>query len=57
MRKKHIYTDEQKIYETHRNALAELEHLFESDSKIRTPIAQNTETPSNKDPVTDDAVK
>lgn len=35
----HIYTDEQKIYETHRNALAELEHLFESDSKIhQTPV-------------------
>ena len=30
-----IYTDEQKIYETHRNALAELEHLFESDAQIR----------------------
>ena len=57
LQQQHIYTDEQKIYETHRNALAELEHLFESDSKIRTPIAQNTETPSNKDPVTDDAVK
>ena len=57
LQQQHIYTDEQKIYETHRNALAELEHLFESDSKIRTPIAQNTETPINKDPVTDDAVK
>lgn len=30
-----IYTDEQKVYETHRNALAELEHLFESDTQIR----------------------
>ncbi|UIJ75427.1 monovalent cation:proton antiporter-2 (CPA2) family protein [Acinetobacter sp. SH20PTE14] len=30
-----IYTDEQKIYETHRNALAELEHLFESDAQAR----------------------
>lgn len=30
-----VYTDEQKIYETHRNALAELEHLFESDAQIR----------------------
>lgn len=30
-----IYTDEQKVYETHRNALAELEHLFESDAQIR----------------------
>ena len=33
----HIYTDEQKVYETHRNALAELEHLFESDTQIRQP--------------------
>jgi glutathione-regulated potassium-efflux system protein KefB len=31
----HIYTDEQKVYETHRNALAELEHLFASDTQIR----------------------
>ena len=38
----HIYTDEQKIYETHRNALAELEHLFESD-------AQNREMPLGVD--------
>lgn len=30
-----VYTDEQKMYETHRNALAELEHLFESDAQIR----------------------
>ena len=30
-----FYTDEQKIYETHRNALAELEHLFESDALAR----------------------
>lgn len=30
-----IYTDEQKVYETHRNALAELEHLFESDAQAR----------------------
>jgi hypothetical protein len=28
-----IYNDEQKVYETHRNALAELEHLFESDTQ------------------------
>ncbi|MDV2484254.1 monovalent cation:proton antiporter-2 (CPA2) family protein [Acinetobacter towneri] len=38
----HIYTDEQKVYETHRNALAELEHLFESD-------AQNREMPLGVD--------
>jgi len=31
----YIYTDEQKIYETHRNALSELEHLFASDAQIR----------------------
>lgn len=27
-----IYQDEKKVFETHRNALAELEHLFESDT-------------------------
>ncbi|EXT21774.1 monovalent cation:proton antiporter-2 (CPA2) family protein [Acinetobacter baumannii] len=31
-----IYTDEQKVFETHRNALAELEHLFESDAQKAT---------------------
>ncbi|WP_377802930.1 monovalent cation:proton antiporter-2 (CPA2) family protein [Acinetobacter baumannii] len=31
-----IYTDEQKVFETHRNALAELEHLFESDARQAT---------------------
>ncbi|NCI78318.1 monovalent cation:proton antiporter-2 (CPA2) family protein [Acinetobacter kanungonis] len=30
-----VYTDEQKVYESHRNALAELEHLFERDAEIR----------------------
>lgn len=30
-----IYTDEQKIFETHRHALAELEHLFESDVQLQ----------------------
>ena len=35
-RQQRVYTDEQKMYETHRNALAELEHLFESDAQIRT---------------------
>ncbi len=28
-----IYTDEQKVYETYRNFLGELEHLFESDAQ------------------------
>ncbi len=28
-----IYTDEQKVYESYRNFLGELEHIFESDSK------------------------
>ncbi|EXD37405.1 MULTISPECIES: monovalent cation:proton antiporter-2 (CPA2) family protein [Acinetobacter] len=32
-RQQSIYTDEQKIVETHRNMLAELEHLFESDER------------------------
>ena len=30
-----VYTDEEKIYESHRNALAELEHLFENDALTR----------------------
>ncbi|WOE31191.1 MULTISPECIES: monovalent cation:proton antiporter-2 (CPA2) family protein [unclassified Acinetobacter] len=30
-----VYTDEQQIYSSHRNALAELEHLFENDAQIR----------------------
>lgn len=47
-----VYTDEQKMYETHRNALAELEHLFESDAHIleqtssahlRHPLHQRTD--------------
>ncbi|MEB3753540.1 monovalent cation:proton antiporter-2 (CPA2) family protein [Acinetobacter sp. MD2(2019)] len=29
-----IYNDQQKVFETHRNALAELEHLFESDAQV-----------------------
>uniref|UniRef100_UPI000ADF6F02 hypothetical protein n=1 Tax=Acinetobacter baumannii TaxID=470 RepID=UPI000ADF6F02 len=28
---------EQKVFEPHRNALAELEHLFESDAQQPTP--------------------
>lgn len=28
-----IYHDEQKVFETHRNAMAELEHLFDSDQR------------------------
>jgi glutathione-regulated potassium-efflux system protein KefB len=32
LEQQNIYNDEQKIFETHRNALAELEHLFESDA-------------------------
>ncbi|WP_343598025.1 monovalent cation:proton antiporter-2 (CPA2) family protein [Acinetobacter sp.] len=34
LKQQSIYNDEQKIYETHRNALAELEHLFESDAQV-----------------------
>lgn len=39
-----IYNDEQKVYETHRNALAELEHLFEIDTQLRQRQSK-TETP------------
>lgn len=34
LEQQNIYNDEQKIFETHRNALAELEHLFESDAFV-----------------------
>ena len=30
-----VYTDEQKVYESYRNTLAELEHLFERDTELR----------------------
>lgn len=30
-----IYTDDQKVYESYRNFITELEHLFESDSKAQ----------------------
>lgn len=33
-RQQRVYTDEQKVFETYRNFLAELEHLFESDAKL-----------------------
>lgn len=32
-RQQHIYTDEQKVFESYRNFLSELEHLFESDAQ------------------------
>ncbi|SDB81198.1 monovalent cation:proton antiporter-2 (CPA2) family protein [Acinetobacter boissieri] len=31
-----IYQDEQKVFETHKNALAELEHLFERDTAVES---------------------
>lgn len=34
-RQQNIYTDEQKIVETHREMISELEHLFESDERDR----------------------
>lgn len=40
-----IYTDEQKVYESYRNFLSELEHLFESDAKQ----LQENEAESAKD--------
>ncbi|MEB3767010.1 monovalent cation:proton antiporter-2 (CPA2) family protein [Acinetobacter sp. MD2] len=33
-----IYNDEQKVFEAHRNALAELEHLFERDAEVEHNI-------------------
>lgn len=44
-----VYTDEQKIYESHRTALAELEHLFESDGLIRkVPTGVNLQRRPNQ---------
>ena len=40
-----IYTDEQKVYESYRNFISELEHLFESDAKQRL----NNETDEQPD--------
>lgn len=39
-----IYTDEQKVYESYRNVLSELEHLFESDAKQRLNNEANEES-------------
>ena len=39
----HIYGNEQKLYETHRNAITELEHLFENDA-IQIMNRPTTET-------------
>lgn len=55
LQQQHIYTDEQKIYEHYRNALAELEHLFESDANMHPATSKNN-TPVTQDSSTDDAV-
>ena len=55
-----IYNDEQKVYETHRNALAELEHLFESDTQLRqSPVGVDLQRELQHDriDVTRDEVK
>jgi len=57
----HVYTDEQKIYSTHRNALAELEHLFENDAQNRdepvTGVNLKRHLNSQRLDVTRDSVK
>ena len=35
-RQQRIYTDEQKVFESYKNFLSELEHLFESDAQVST---------------------
>ena len=55
-----IYNDEQKVYETHHNALAELEHLFESDTQLRqSPVGVDLQRELQHDriDVTRDEVK
>ena len=34
IRQQHIYTDEKKVFESYRDFLGELEHLFESDAQV-----------------------
>lgn len=43
-----IYTDEQKVFESYRNFLGELEHLFESDAQV--PNTQDQQEPSSDSP-------
>lgn len=38
-----IYTDEQKVYESYRNFISELEHLFESDAQAHAATLQDAE--------------
>lgn len=42
-RQQRIYTDEQKVYESYRDFISELEHLFESDAQIRQHDADQFE--------------
>ncbi|OTG84898.1 monovalent cation:proton antiporter-2 (CPA2) family protein [Acinetobacter sp. ANC 4648] len=42
-RQQRIYTDEQKVFESYRNFLAELEHLFESDAQASDQEHASTE--------------
>jgi glutathione-regulated potassium-efflux system protein KefB len=41
-RQQRIYTDEQKLFESYRDFISELEHLFESDAQVETTILNNT---------------
>jgi len=48
-RQQRIYTDEQKVFESYRSFLSELEHLFESDTQVTTEDRSQFKDDPNQD--------
>lgn len=48
-RQQHIYADEQKVFESYKNFLSELEHLFESDTQAATQDPTQFKDDPNQD--------
>ncbi|WP_089605335.1 monovalent cation:proton antiporter-2 (CPA2) family protein [Acinetobacter piscicola] len=48
-RQQHIYADEQKVFESYKNFLSELEHLFESDTQASTQDPSKFKDDPNQD--------
>lgn len=48
-RQQHIYADEQKVFESYKNFLSELEHLFESDTQATTQDPTQFKDDPNQD--------
>ncbi|WP_010111807.1 monovalent cation:proton antiporter-2 (CPA2) family protein [Acinetobacter sp. P8-3-8] len=48
-RQQHIYADEQKVFESYKNFLSELEHLFESDTQAATQDPAQFKDDPNQD--------